>query len=476
MGEGCFTGVNRQGEIGSGVLFQRRCVKCDPEDARDFDKRRGVWKSACKHATQQDCEKACQDSWLWFGSRYEVRGQQAAGCVGRPLSSSASSADSSEVGDLRGSGYGFRAAGGLAAKCACDMGYGWRKVGDHQCGCDDVEMEEPQSAACGAGSGSRFGPDAAWALQRQAASAADPRSGVGVSRHFRTGGFAAYSGGAYNYDGLVEGSERRLHSAAAAGPCAVGGCGKDITERLDELYDSIKAYLVTPGRLASICSGSLDMTIVPGAHYWSNAWDVCELAWQWGVFSGLKCGQGACSKTVTVDGRCYRTDDVNYWLWGVLLGICSRPMPVLAYRMWGLLPVGDVDSVGQYLSHPLVVALGNLDVYRAVSTLGGLAGRSGRSGRRCWLLRGWARTSPSPYNIDPDPWCADAASEFADCGPCDAKYMGKLHARLKGVVNGVVTVHNVSTSGVVRFEPPDYWLGLSYLGVQVPKASSCGRH
>lgn len=53
-------------------------------------------------------------------------------------------------------GYGFRASGGVPAKCACDAGYGWQKDGDHPCGCKGRAQETrlaegvPLRAAIGA--------------------------------------------------------------------------------------------------------------------------------------------------------------------------------------------------------------------------------------------------------------------------------------------------------------------------------------
>ncbi len=40
------------------------------------------------------------------------------------------------------SGFGFRPSGGVAAKCACDSGYGWQKQGDHLCGCSPNSQED----------------------------------------------------------------------------------------------------------------------------------------------------------------------------------------------------------------------------------------------------------------------------------------------------------------------------------------------
>ncbi|MCJ7696421.1 MAG: hypothetical protein MUO40_13490 [Anaerolineaceae bacterium] len=47
------------------------------------------------------------------------------------------------------------------------------------------------------------------------------------------------------------------------------------------------------------------------------------LGWEWDRVHGVRtltpecCGTGDCATTITIDGKCYDSDEVNYYLWGV---------------------------------------------------------------------------------------------------------------------------------------------------------------
>lgn len=419
-------------------MIERKCKECDRKT--EFNEVTRLWSVNCKYATKAACEARCKTEWIWDGDGTGGTCSAQSPSI-RGSSSSLASVPSQAVTlatptfpSNLGVGFGFLPSGGISAKCACESGFAWQKDGDHPCGCApayDVRRREGRSRSV------------PWLLSGSG-------NGVGREVDFGSGGSTPSYGAVLRVGGLA--------SAAPTGPCE-NKCGLDVTKKLEELFQAIRTYISTPGRKQAICGGTLGMTIMSGPYNYGNAWDICELAWQWQVFADGPCGRGACKKTATVNGKCYATDDINYWLWGVILGICEPPYPFLTNF-----------NVNQVLQHPLQQALGQITPYRLMMGLSGE--RQGIYGRMCWLLHGWYRSSPSPYNPGSEFACKAAAEEFADCHPCDAEYTGRLHARVKGVTGEHVQIHNISTTGIVAWEPPI----VGEVGRQNPNKLDCGSH
>ena len=97
-----------------------------------------------------------------------------------------------------------------------------------------------------------------------------------------------------------------------------GCCGLDITEHLKKLMNQVdRSYWVENRQdRQELCQYGI----------WSltEGWDITEtLTGKRHVFSKSKCGKGDCVGTVTVNGRCFRADDVNYALWGKIHRLCN---------------------------------------------------------------------------------------------------------------------------------------------------------
>jgi hypothetical protein len=75
-----------------------------------------------------------------------------------------------------------------------------------------------------------------------------------------------------------------------------------------------------------------------------NGWDINDLAFQKDSFSQGTCNQsGGCADTVTVADRCYKAEEVNYYLYGYMRSMCGKgryttQMKISSYRtplrMW----------------------------------------------------------------------------------------------------------------------------------------------
>lgn len=417
---------------------ERWCEPCDPNNLNDRSPG-GLWSEECKYPTKPDCERDCQPV-------APTRTRATMGCVSgvgqeamSPTASSAGlaslDASSATLGTTAthvshaytrasadGVGkhsagnhsrparnhvtsipFGFRPSGGVGAACACDGGFDWQKQGEHPCGCSAERKNRLGCYSSDEPDPSR--PKTAMAAQYDALASSAPLSACGQK------------------------------------------CGLDITDSLEALYRSIMLYISTPGRTQEICKGTLEMSLLPGPNNFADAWDICELAHRKDLFSQGDCGVGACEKTAMVNGECYSTDDINYWLWGVMIGLCNY-----GYHVPKLAGTWLRNNSWDIINHPIISAVNLIPPYRAAITQFGTNERTGIAGRTCWLLRGYSRVKPHPRNPDPNPHCKEAIEEHSECQQC-WDYRGKLHARLKGIVGEHSRIHNISTSRLVKWEP-----------------------
>ncbi|MFO0837458.1 MAG: RHS repeat-associated core domain-containing protein [Phycisphaerae bacterium] len=102
-----------------------------------------------------------------------------------------------------------------------------------------------------------------------------------------------------------------------------GCCGPDITNRLMQLLKRVESYfgLLLPSQQANLCRNII------GAY----GWDVGQLldsgrSTGFGPFEAAGCGTGTCKGTVQVNGLCFRSNEVNYILWGKAFSLCGASM------------------------------------------------------------------------------------------------------------------------------------------------------
>lgn len=189
-------------------------------------------------------------------------------------------------------------------------------------------------------------------------------------------------------------------------------CGEDVGAAVGELLMNGEAYVkgLPPRTRRDVCDGSLMMQLA-GKLYFRDAWDIPELAWQHEVFRRGECG--TCSKTVTLNGACYGSDDVNYSLLGWMAALCGK----------------DVQWLDDFADKAVV--------YRALAAITG--DRAGYQGRMLWTLKGYNSYKTKLGLSDGDPGVrqrisdveAAAKREFANCKPCKNKYGGNLTADLR---------------------------------------------
>lgn len=430
------------------------CIPCDPH--RDTDGQ-GNWRPKCKYKKKSDCERDCQTTGLlpfigcsvdrhgqhlpWEPPPLESAGQSSSSwqpnssasltaAVGSALamrvsqvsevpenmaavrmgnnmgSPSAAIAPTRGYGPVSSVALGYRPSGGVKHKCACDSGFGWQQHGEHPCGC---------RKNLATGSTGRQGEDTAML------GSSSPGALGAVLRSSVTAGFDAGGG--------------HLASSAPASSCGKK-CGLDVTARLAQLEIAVWTYLRMRADIRqSLCTGTTTHGLPGTTVAFSNAWDICELAWGWGVFSNGNCG--TCEKTVTVDGSCYASDDVNYVLLGVVAAACESSTSYIH---------GFAETLRQYRTAKAI-----------------FGERAGFWGRYCWLLNGyltWKRMMSETYSLSTadvglagkrDRACRKAREEFIDCVTCDQEYKGHLRARIRQYREGEPgLVHQISTSGRIR--------------------------
>jgi hypothetical protein len=115
--DGCAMGFD-----GTGYRVNPRCIECPPG-------------ADCEYKSKTRCETECN----------ALAGGCGGGQPGEPLPAGgglvpSGAAQRSGYGLISASpsiagGFGFRPSGG-AAKCGCNLGFAWKKGGDHACGCD----------------------------------------------------------------------------------------------------------------------------------------------------------------------------------------------------------------------------------------------------------------------------------------------------------------------------------------------------
>jgi len=135
-------------------------------------------------------------------------------------------------------------------------------------------------------------------------------AGLSVSRSM------AYSDGLNLYEYV------RSNSAGGTDPTGLSPCcGVDITRHLRALWNHV-------GQMFNKGLNPIDQRIlcVRGIMDPVRGWDIDETLFEnkYTAFTRGNCGTGNCNGTVTVNGGCYRADDVNYFLWGRINKLCRE--------------------------------------------------------------------------------------------------------------------------------------------------------
>jgi hypothetical protein len=100
----------------------------------------------------------------------------------------------------------------------------------------------------------------------------------------------------------------------------VGNVLKDV----DAKFGALK-----PEQQKKACQRLIDPTVKGGMPGFENAWDIVPLGQLgfvppvWHFKSGTQGSGGACATTVGYNGQCYQSRDVNYLLWGKMMGLCG---------------------------------------------------------------------------------------------------------------------------------------------------------
>jgi len=171
-----------------------------------------------------------------------------------------------------------------------------------------------------------------------------------------------------------------------------GCCGLDITKCLARLYARIE-------QLFALSEAAGDGVSKHSCETLDNpvlGWDTTELAFPHGAFSDGSCG--TCPKTVTVNGKCYKSEEVNYYLWGLGNRLCFDA------------GYGDGER------HSLAWTLRKVTFYRTVRY-----GGEGLDGRIAWTSLGWVGVLSAP------PATVQRLHGWK-CGTCNRKYKGRLSA------------------------------------------------
>ena len=103
---------------------------------------------------------------------------------------------------------------------------------------------------------------------------------------------------------------------------AGGVCGPDVTQQLKDLERNVERTfddLPSTDMKRKYCSSRMardgwDIHEFKPKNFFGG-WDVREL-WPWG------CATGICKDTVMVNGGCYSSHEVNYYLFGVMTNLC----------------------------------------------------------------------------------------------------------------------------------------------------------
>jgi RHS repeat-associated protein len=166
----------------------------------------------------------------------------------------------------------------------------------------------------------------------------------------------------------------------------------------------------------------------------STGWDIEEFylvggangratTGQLGKFTVYPCGAWQCQGTVTLFGECHKTEDANYYLWGLARGLCDTFFRS-TYGTYNVTVPNDFNDNGGTLMHYYDIPWAfDFQVWTLESTLWyvktwrSLAyGDKNPTEKIAWTEAGWYE-SPSK---------ATKVNINAKCPPCDNTYIGSL--------------------------------------------------
>ena len=188
-----------------------------------------------------------------------------------------------------------------------------------------------------------------------------------------------------------------------------GQCGRDITDSLRQMRINVENLLSDPKEKCAICSRIFKRFSFDS---FSN-WDIDALALAGKPGRSDFGATGDCAGTVTVNGHCYWAAEVNYFLYGLLAGICDSE---------NILPYMSYES--KFLTaayRGVVYGLGNLRWFSLDLTPPNRSWGAGITGRLDWIRLGLTINSQSP---DQPP------AYIQGCTPCKEKDTTNLLARI----------------------------------------------
>jgi hypothetical protein len=155
---------------------------------------------------------------------------------------------------------------------------------------------------------------------------------------------------------------------------------------------------------------------LPAFYKRGNGWDICELAWSKARFCSEKCCIN-CDRTASLNGQCWFTHYINYWLWGYLQKQCD-------FSIW------DDDFIIWW--------------HRYWANRDEPADPPGARGRQCWAAAGYdgrlldPKPFPERYNrfhqtFWTPPGLNDCGDQIAPCTDCEEEYGGELTARIRSL-------------------------------------------
>jgi RHS repeat-associated protein len=248
-------------------------------------------------------------------------------------------------------------------------------------------------------------------------------------------------------DGLNEYMAYGSNSVSELDPGGTCVCGADVTANLQKLVQSVQQQMerywisgrAAEWREAYDSSESL------------NGWDIGLLAFHKDKLNQNGCGEGACANKVTVKGRCYRPEEVNYFFWGVISKATYEMAARKGYHPPHYRPgtpgVPGVYRPGQPAHRPewLIEFYRRWGWYRFWADRYGKDGQdnpdwsSGTRARVLWYRAGWLNNLDLP-----------APTAIKACDPCNQSYiatLGDTDSHFQGHMGGETDKGNIYFDG-----------------------------
>jgi hypothetical protein len=189
-----------------------------------------------------------------------------------------------------------------------------------------------------------------------------------------------------------------------------GFCGRDVTREMQDLVQEVHTELTRNFQLGALSLTGQDVSLwatKQSMRHPGKGWDIDQLhhtailADNYEDASngcGLTCQpKGLCRETVTVNGKCYLAEHVNYFLWGFV------------HRFFADREMAVVEKIGQ-IHIPTADELN--DVAGLPELWGDVTADTGGKGRGAWAKAGYRRELNAPEAV------------VGVCLPCPSQWVG----------------------------------------------------